>query len=81
MQETETPDGLFRMVLVVSPQVSLDEDADLPGFVLERLRASSPMADGAAAIWENAEAIRVERREPTLSKAGKFQPLLRHRSD
>jgi hypothetical protein len=77
LQEVETQDGLLRMVLVVSPQVSLDDEVDVVEFILQRLRASSPMGDGAAAIWQNAGAFSVERREPTLSKAGKFQPLLR----
>ncbi len=79
LQEVETPDGLLRMVLVISPQVSLDDEVEVVEFVLQSLRASSPMADGAAAIWQNAGAFSVQRREPTLSKAGKFQPLLRAR--
>jgi hypothetical protein len=75
LQELETPNGLFRMVLVVSPQVSLQDEHEVVTFVFGRLRASSPMGDSAAATWQSADAFGVERREPTLSKADKFQPL------
>lgn len=77
LQEQEAPDGLTRMVLVISPTVPLDDEAEVMRFMLARLRASSAMADGAAAMWESAGAFSLTRRTPALSESGKFQPLYR----
>ena len=68
------------MVLSVNPAVTLEDEAVVLDFLLGRLRESSPMADGAAAIWEAAGAFTLERSEPELSRSGKFQSLVKARA-
>jgi phenylacetate-coenzyme A ligase PaaK-like adenylate-forming protein len=75
LQEGEDAQGLTRLTLVVSPRVNHVNDQEMIEFLLERLRASSPMADAAGTVWRGAGTLRVARREPALTERGKFHSL------
>jgi len=75
LQERADADGLPRLVLVVSPRVAPVGGSEIGAFVVERLRAASPMGDAAGTIWRDAGTVRVERGEPVAGARGKLLPL------
>ncbi len=73
--EEEDERGFTRLTLLVSPGISLADDATVIGAVLDELGRSGPAADGARAIWSQARTLRVRRREPIWTARGKLMPL------
>ena len=73
--EQEDAQGFTRLFLVISPRVNIADERQAIQVVLETLRESSPMADAARAVWQNAGTLQVKRREPVLTPGGKFLPL------
>lgn len=79
LQEEEDADGLTRLILVISPRVCLPHEGDVVEFLLQQLRATSPMADAAGTVWRGAGTLRVVRREPALTERMKFQSFFSRR--
>jgi len=79
LQERADASGLTRLVLAVSPRIAGVDEREMAAFVLDRLRAASPMGDAAASVWRGAETLRIERREPEPGARGKLLPLWRER--
>jgi len=79
--EEEAENGLTRISLVISPKVSLTDDAAVIDTVLEALGQGSVAADHVRVIWGQAGTIRIKRMEPILTDRGKLLPLHLTRRD
>jgi hypothetical protein len=73
--EEEAEDGLTRVSLVISPRVSLPDDATVIRTVLEALGQGSVAADQVRVIWGQSGTLRIKRMEPILTGRGKLLPL------
>lgn len=74
--EEEDERGFTRLTLVVSPRVSLPDDATVITALLHALSAGDASADYARLTWQQAGTFRVARREPTSTERGKFPIIL-----
>jgi len=73
--EVEDDDHLTRLLLVVSPTVGpVDEGKVLARFQQE-MRNPSPRGHALPPVWRQADTIKVVRREPQTTAAGKFLPF------
>ncbi len=68
-------DGLARVSLLVSPRVGAVDEAALVETALHALGARNAGTGMMAEIWQQAGALRVERREPYVTSSAKIQPL------
>ncbi len=75
--EHEDAAGFSRLILRVSPRVTIAEVARVRGAVLDELRRRSPSADLARATWAQADTLTVQRTEPLWTATGKLPPLCR----
>ena len=75
LSEEEDEQGLTRLYLLVSPRVSLTDEAQIVDALIEALRASSSAAGVAGTVWRQAQTIRVKRAEPVWTARGKLLPL------
>lgn len=75
--EQEDEKGFTRLYLVISPRVRLGvaDEGRVIQVMLNALRDSSPMADAARTIWQNAQTVQIKRMEPILTARGKLLPL------
>jgi hypothetical protein len=62
-------------VLVISPRIEIQDNAEVIQVILDALSQSSPMADAARTVWQQAQTLQVERREPVATARGKLLPL------
>ncbi len=67
--------GFTRLSLVVSPRIEIKDEKEVIEVVLEALRRSSVAADLARAMWNQANTLKVKRREPIWTARGKLMPL------
>jgi hypothetical protein len=67
--------GLMRLFLLIHPRVAIAEEGAVIAVVLQALRGSSPMADAARTVWQQARTIEVRRQPPVWTTAGKLLPL------
>jgi hypothetical protein len=73
--EEEDSSGIVRLRLLVNPKVGeVDEDLLRAVFLGELSRHGGPNRTGAA-TWEKAGTLRIERREPVATAAGKILPF------
>jgi hypothetical protein len=75
LMEAEDEKGFTRLYLIVSPRVEIADEPALVSYVLERLSASSSMADAARVLWQHAQTIQIKRMEPVWTERGKLLPL------
>ena len=75
LSEEEDENGFTRLSLLVSPRVHLESEAAVVDVVLEAMRRSSTAADMAAAVWAQADTLRVKRMDPVSTRVGKLMPL------
>jgi hypothetical protein len=75
LSEEEDEERLTRLSLIVSPRVTITDEQEVIDFLHESLRASSPAAGAASAVWKQAGTIRVRRTEPVWTGRGKLMPL------
>ena len=75
LMEAEDEKGFTRLYLIVSPRVEIADEPAVVSYVLERLSASSSMADAARVLWQHAQTIQVKRMEPVWTERGKLLPL------
>lgn len=74
-QEQEDAQGFTRLYLVISPRVTIVDEAEVSAFVMEALKRSSPMANATRSVWQSAGTLQVKRAEPTWTARGKLLPL------
>jgi hypothetical protein len=75
MMEGEDGQGFTRLFLVISPRLEITDESAVVEVMLDALRQSSPMADAARTIWQQAQTIQVKRMEPVWTGRGKLMPL------
>ncbi len=74
--EIEDADHLTRLYLVINPSVGpVDEQKALARFVEELRDPTRPRRMGIPPLWQQADSIRVVRREPVLTARGKLLPF------
>jgi len=80
LMEQEDPQGFTRLYLIVHPRVKIADERAVIDVILQGLRHSSPMADAARAVWQQAHTIQIKRQEPVWTAGGKLMPLHIQRS-
>jgi hypothetical protein len=75
MMEEEDETGFTRLYLAISPRVEIADQSTVVEVLLKALRESSAMADAAGTMWQQAQTIKVKRREPVWTGRGKLMPL------
>jgi hypothetical protein len=75
MMEQEDEQGFTRLYVLISPRIEIADEQQVIDVILNAMRESSPMADGARAVWQQMQTIRVKREEPILTGRGKLMPL------
>jgi hypothetical protein len=73
--ESEAPDGLMHVTLLVDPEVAGVDPALVVQAVLDDLKKGRPGYQLAAEVWRQAETLRVDRRKPIATARGKVLPL------
>jgi hypothetical protein len=73
--EEEDEQGFTRLCLLISPRLGNMNEQAVIDTVLESLRRSSVAADLARAVWNQANTLKVKRREPIWTARGKLMPL------
>lgn len=79
-QEREDAQGFTRLYLAIHPRVNLSDEQAVIQVVLDALKNSSPMADAARVVWQQAQTIQIKRSAPVLTENGKFIPLYTQRA-
>ncbi|HUF69159.1 MAG TPA: hypothetical protein VMM79_11010 [Longimicrobiales bacterium] len=75
--EESDDDGYTRLTLVVSPRVTIPDEAHVIEAVLQALREISAGADVARAFWQEGQTFRVRRGQPYTTSRGKQSLLVR----
>jgi hypothetical protein len=75
LAEEEDENGFTRISLLVSPRLKIDDERAVIETVLTALARESVGADTGTAVWKEAGALRVQRREPVWTARGKLMPL------
>jgi hypothetical protein len=75
--EESDDDGYTRLTLVVSPRVTIPDEAQVIEAVLQALREISAGADVARAFWQQGQTFRVRRGQPYTTSRGKQSLLVR----
>jgi hypothetical protein len=73
--EEEDAQHITRIFLVISPRVTIHDEAAVLDTMHESLRSSSASAGAASVLWRQAGTIRVRRAEPAWTARGKLMPL------
>ena len=73
--EQEDKQGFTRLYLLIHPRIEIVDEQAVIEAVLKELRGSSPMADAARTVWQQAHTLRIMRQEPVVTAAGKLLPL------
>jgi hypothetical protein len=74
--EQENERGFAQLYLLVSPRVTIRDEQEILNIMHRALASSSPMADFARAVWQEARTIQVRRQEPIRTASGKLLPLI-----
>ena len=80
LMEEEDTYGLTRLYLVIHPHIPIKDEQAVIHIMQKALRASSPAADAARTVWQQAGTIRIKRQVPVTTAHGKVLPLYRQRS-
>lgn len=75
LQEGEDSAGFTRLWLVISPRVTIQDEAEVVRVVLNALSASSAGGHATRVVWESANSIQIRRGEPAWTARGKMMPL------
>jgi len=73
--EEEDEKGFTRLSLLVSPKVKIKDEEEVIKVVFETLGRSSVAGELARAMWNQAETLKVKRRDPIWTMRGKLMPL------
>ena len=80
--EEEDEQGFTRLNLLIHPRIEISDEAEVIDTVLDALRQGDGAAHMAQALWSQAKALRIQRKEPIWTAQGKLMPLhLGKRSD
>lgn len=75
LSEEEDDRGFTRLFLLISPRVVIEDEEEVTAVVLRSLSESSPMADAARTVWQQARSLQIRRAEPVWTERGKLLPL------
>lgn len=75
--EEEGDNGLTRMSLIVSPEVTLSSEKDVLDVVFESLKRESVAGKIARSVWTQSGALRIKRMDPVCTERGKMMSLHR----
>lgn len=75
LHEEEDERGFTIRSVVISPSVSISDEAEVIRTVLDALGRGSSTAEGARILWTQAKSLRVKRVEPVWTSRGKLMPL------
>jgi hypothetical protein len=75
IMEQEDARGLTRLLLIISPRVEIEDNAEVIRVIMDALDKSSPMASAARTVWQQARTLQIERREPVATARSKLLPL------
>jgi hypothetical protein len=75
VMEQEDAQGLTRLVLLISPRIEIRDNAEVIQVILDALSQSSPMAAAARTVWQQAQTLQIQRREPIVTARSKLLPL------
>lgn len=78
--EEADEDGFTRLILVVSPRVTIPDEARVIDVVLRALGEIGAAADVARAFWEQGNTFRVRRGEPYTTSRGKQSLLVKRQA-
>jgi hypothetical protein len=78
--EAENAEGLTRLSLLVSPRVHIENEQMVRDIILDYIRKTGPGGVSAEGILQQAETLRIERREPIWTDRGKLLTLYKARS-
>ena len=73
--EAEDTEGLSRVSIVVSPAVGPVDEAAVADAAIEYLESQGTGGAMMAGVWRDSGTLRVERREPYMTRASKITPL------
>jgi hypothetical protein len=73
--EEEDASGFTRLTLVVSPDVTIDDEGAVVSAVHEALGRIGGAAEMSRGLWSQAATLRVRRERPTVTSRGKWVPL------
>ena len=73
--EQEDAQGFTRLFLVISPRVQIADERAVIEVMHTALRDSTPMADAARVVWQQAQTIQIQRSEPVWTASAKYKPL------
>ena len=73
--EEEDEQGFTRLVLFIDPRIEIADERAVIETLQEALRQSSPAADAARILWQQANTIQIKRRVPVTTAGGKLLPL------
>jgi len=73
--EREDEQGFTRIYLAISPGVAIVDESTVIEVMLNALGRSSPPADAARAMWQQAHTIQVKRMDPLWTGRGKLMSL------
>ena len=74
--EQEEAQGYSRLYLIISPRVSIGNEQEVLNTLYQAMRTTSVSADVTQQVWQNANTIQIQRREPIVSARGKLLPLV-----
>jgi hypothetical protein len=75
LMEQEDERGFTRLCLMISPSVEIADESLVIDRILKALRDSSPMADAARTVWQQAQSIQIKRAEPVWNARARLMPL------
>ena len=73
--ERENEQGFTRLHLVISPHIEIEDEQAVVETLQVALRRSSPAADAARSVWQQADTIQIKRQMPLTTARGKLMPL------
>ena len=73
--EAEDAEGLSRVSVVISPAVGPVDEAAVVEAAIDYLVAQGAGGAMMAGVWRDSGTLRVERREPHMTRASKITPL------
>jgi hypothetical protein len=75
IMEREDANGFTRLFLLINPRLEIPSHAEVIRVIMDALGKSSPMAAAARTVWQQAETLQIERREPVATARSKLLPL------
>ncbi len=75
--EESDEDGYTRLILVVSPRLTIADESEVIDVLLGALREAGAGANVASAFWQESETFRLRRDEPYTTSRGKQSLLVR----